>query len=259
MFASTRSMSDERLLCAAAARIGDLEALASAAPRGEFLSDERRLVGGVGRPPRDAVGVRERLPVGQADVRGCGDRRLPRGTEVGARERLPAGTSDAARRRAGRPPRDARAGARERLPVERVDVRDGAKGGHLEMLKWARENDCPWNERTRARARGGHLEVRVGRANGCPGPSSAAPRARGHLEVLKGARERLPVERADARARRRPPRGAEGARANGCPWTEQTWRTRRRASPRGAEVGYENDCPWDEDVRVPARVATSMC
>ena len=38
------------------------------------------------------------------------------------------------------------------------------------MLKWARENDCPWNEWTCAgAARGGHLEVlKWLRENGCP-------------------------------------------------------------------------------------------
>jgi hypothetical protein len=39
-------------------------------------------------------------------------------------------------------------GARERLPVGQTDVLRAAKGGHLEMLKWARENGCPWNEET---------------------------------------------------------------------------------------------------------------
>jgi len=36
-----------------------------------------------------------------------------------------------------------------------------AKGGHLETLKWARENGCPWNiEAVRANAtNGSHLEM----------------------------------------------------------------------------------------------------
>ena len=33
--------------------------------------------------------------------------------------------------------------ARERLLVGRADVPWAAKGGHLEVLKWARENGCP--------------------------------------------------------------------------------------------------------------------
>jgi hypothetical protein len=35
-----------------------------------------------------------------------------------------------------------------------------AAGGHLEVLQWAREYDCPWGEETCATAaQGGHLEV----------------------------------------------------------------------------------------------------
>ena len=38
------------------------------------------------------------------------------------------------------------------------------------MLKWARENGCPWDERTcMFAAEGGHLEVlKWARENGCP-------------------------------------------------------------------------------------------
>ena len=46
-----------------------------------------------------------------------------------------------------------------------------AKGGHLEVLKWARANGCPWgNEKTCTfAAKGGHLAVlKWARENGCP-------------------------------------------------------------------------------------------
>ena len=45
-----------------------------------------------------------------------------------------------------------------------------AWGGQLEVLKWARANCCPWDERTCSfAANGGHLEVlKWARANGCP-------------------------------------------------------------------------------------------
>jgi hypothetical protein len=33
-----------------------------------------------------------------------------------------------------------------------VDVRVRGEGGHLEVLKWARENGCPWDDDTRALA-----------------------------------------------------------------------------------------------------------
>ena len=128
--------------------------------------------------------------------------------------------------------------ARENVcPWGPSDVRDAAEYGHLEMLKWARENDCPWNWRTCAyAARYGHLEVlKWARENDCPWDwrtaaryayevRSARERTRpggvcgcGKARPPRGgsrwARERLPVGRADVRARGegRPPRGA-GAR-----------------------------------------------
>ena len=42
-------------------------------------------------------------------------------------------------------------GARERLPVGRQTCAFAAKYGQLEVLKWARENGCPWDEHTRSR------------------------------------------------------------------------------------------------------------
>ena len=47
-----------------------------------------------------------------------------------------------------------------------------AAGGNLEVLKWARENGCPWDEETCASAaRGGHLDIlKWARENGCPAP-----------------------------------------------------------------------------------------
>jgi hypothetical protein len=45
-----------------------------------------------------------------------------------------------------------------------------AKRGHLEVLKWARANGCPWTSDTCSyAAKGGHLQVlKWARANGCP-------------------------------------------------------------------------------------------
>ena len=68
------------------------------------------------------MGARERLPMGQVDVRDGGAGRAPRGTEV---------------------------------------VAHAAKGGNLEVLQWARANGCPWDERTRRVARGDILEWAV--------------------------------------------------------------------------------------------------
>jgi len=55
--------------------------------------------------------------------------------------------------------------------VVREHVRVGmAKGGHLEVLKWARESGCPWYEETCVHAAAhGHLEVlKWARENDCP-------------------------------------------------------------------------------------------
>ena len=45
-----------------------------------------------------------------------------------------------------------------------------AEDGHLEILKWARANGCPWDEGTcEYAAHGGHLEgLKWARENGCP-------------------------------------------------------------------------------------------
>jgi hypothetical protein len=47
---------------------------------------------------------------------------------------------------------------------------NAAKNGHLETLKWAHENGCPWDEETcDYAAKNGHLEtLKWARENGCP-------------------------------------------------------------------------------------------
>jgi hypothetical protein len=58
-------------------------------------------------------------------------------------------------------------------------------GGHLEVLKWARENGCPWSEWTCERGDGGHLEVlKWARENDCPWDWRTCANAAegGHLE-----------------------------------------------------------------------------
>ena len=51
-------------------------------------------------------------------------------------------------RRSGRAPGDVAVGAEARLLVGPDDVWIAAAGGHLEVLRWAREHHCPWDERT---------------------------------------------------------------------------------------------------------------
>ena len=77
-----------------------------------------------------------------------------------------------------------------------------AENGHLEILKWARENGCTWDEQTCSKAAmNGQLEIlQWARSNGCPwdtGTCAYAARSN-HLHILKWARE------------------------NGCPWNERT-------------------------------------
>ncbi|KAK3255655.1 hypothetical protein CYMTET_35177 [Cymbomonas tetramitiformis] len=83
-----------------------------------------------------------------------------------------------------------------------------ARGGHLEVLEWAREHGCPWYDTTCAAAaegghlqgaftcqcaaRGGHLEMlQWAREHGCPWDANtrAAAAGGGHLEVLQWARD----------------------------------------------------------------------
>jgi len=68
-----------------------------------------------------------------------------------------------------------------------------ARGGNLEVLRWAREHGCPWDAWTCAyAARGGHPEVlRWAREHYCPWDNLTCLSAAqsGHLTVLRWARE----------------------------------------------------------------------
>ena len=155
---------------------------------------------GGGRPPGGvAVGASERVPVERGHVRVRGGERAPGGVAVVASERVPVGRGHVRVRGGGRPPGGAAVGASERVPVGlgHVRVRGGegtwrccsgrvrtgargtrgrataaAKGGHLEVLQWARQNGCPWDSDTcagDAAAKRGDLEVLQWlRQNGCP-------------------------------------------------------------------------------------------
>ena len=71
----------------------------------------------------------------------------------------------------------------------------------MDVLQWARDNGCPWDEKTCAAAAStGHLDVlRWARDNRCPWDEKTCEGAGrwGHLDVLQWARD------------------------NGCPWNEQ--------------------------------------
>ena len=113
-------------------------------------------------------------------------------------------------------------------PWDKFTCSAAAHGGQLEVLQWARANRCPWDEYTcTCAARRGNLQLLQWlRANGCPWDTYTCAWAAegGHLEVL------------------------QWARANGCPWCPQTCEL-------AAEKGHldilkwarMNGCPMDEE------------
>ena len=117
--------------------------------------------------------------------------------------------------------------SRGRLSRKKALCEDAARGGHLDVLKWARENDCPWDEDTCWRAAVGG-DAKWARANGCPwNKRTCSGGGGGHLEVLKWAAPRTcwAVGRGDVhgwRARRRGHLEMKWARENDCPWDEDT-------------------------------------
>ena len=86
-------------------------------------------------------------------------------------------------------------GPEERKTKEKLKrglCQSAAKGGQLDLLKWARARGYPWCEKTcHAAAENGHLEVlQWARAHGCPWDEETCTAAakNGHLEVLQWAR-----------------------------------------------------------------------
>ncbi|CAB9506173.1 ankyrin repeat protein [Seminavis robusta] len=102
-----------------------------------------------------------------------------------------------------------------------------AGNGNLKMLQWLREHGCPWDESACADAAlNGHLGVLQWlRENGCPWSALTCATAAegGHLEILKWARE------------------------NGC--SLNAWTCLRAAKNGHLEIlqwSRENGCPWSE-------------
>ena len=77
-----------------------------------------------------------------------------------------------------------------------------ARNGHFNIVKFARENGFPWDEKTCANAaKIGHFDIlKFAQANGCPWDEKTCASAakNGHFDILKFARD------------------------NGCPWDEKT-------------------------------------
>ena len=80
---------------------------------------------------------------------------------------------------------------------------EAAYSGHLDCLKYAHENGCPWDEWTCIyAAMNGHLDcLKYAHENGCPWTKDAChdTASNGHLDCLKYAHE------------------------NGCPWDDETY------------------------------------
>ncbi len=114
-----------------------------------------------------------------------------------------------------------------------------AQGGHLNILKWARENGCDWNEDTCSYAAlCNHLDIlKWARKNGCDWDDSVCSYAAkyNHLDILKWAR------------------------TNGCDWNKYT--CIRAAQFNNLECliwARENGCDWDEYVCLNAEREGSL-
>lgn len=100
--------------------------------------------------------------------------------------------------------------------------------GHLDILKWSKENDIDFRHTTTtmSAAMGGHLEVlKWLRENNCPWDESTSEKAaaNGHLEVLKWARE------------------------NGCPWNFDVYKGALRYGHLDIlQLAFENGCPLEK-------------
>ncbi len=104
-----------------------------------------------------------------------------------------------------------------------------AENGHLDCLKYAHDNGCPWNIHTTLfAAKNNHLDcLKYAHENGCPWyiGSTSVSAENGHLDCLKYSHE------------------------NGCPWNQ-------RATLNAAKNGYleclkyafENGCSLNEEL-----------
>ncbi len=96
-----------------------------------------------------------------------------------------------------------------------------AQAGNLKILKWARDHGCPWNEGTcTSAAYQGNLEIlKWARDHGCPWNKDTCAGAAegGNLEILKWARE------------------------HGCPWDERTCLS--TDDPKILKWAFQNGCP----------------
>ena len=145
---------------------------------------------------------------------------------------------------------------RESFPIDMGSLCSGAAfGGHLELLQFAREKECSWDERTcKCAVRTGKLEIlQWARENGCPWDARTCEAAAryGHLQILQWAREKgCPWDEftCEAAARYGHLQILQWAREEGCPWDARTCEA-------AAEAGFfeilqwaqNNGCPGNEN------------
>lgn len=126
-----------------------------------------------------------------------------------------------------------------------------AREGHLEIVRWLREHDFPWNQDvTRAAAASGRLEIlQFLFANGCPWHNDLCADAcrGGHLNVLRWLHNRglpLTTETCSCAALSGNLEMVQFLRAHGCPWNRETVRCARiRGHHDLAQWALENGCP----------------
>jgi len=86
-------------------------------------------------------------------------------------------------------------------PWNELACAQGARGGHLDIVKWLREQGCHWDSSTADGAAGGHLDLlKWARKEGCPWHTSTfRDAAKGaHLDVMEWLWENeCPFNRAD--------------------------------------------------------------
>ena len=177
------------------------------------------------------------------------------------------GTRDLRRCRGRRPPGGAAVGASERMLRGTRDLRRAARGGHLEVLQWARANGAPWNEGLAQMPRkAATWRCCSGRARTAAPWDERLARCRGRRPpggAAVGARERLLRGTRDLRD------AAEGghlevlqwARANGCSVDE--WTCTDAAEGGHLEVlqwARANGCSVGrETCTLPRKAATWRC
>ena len=206
---------------------------------------------GAARSRQPDLRARERVPVGQVDVRRSGWW-APGRASVGASERVPVGPGHVRVRGFGRSTWMCLQWALQNgCPWDENTCKEAASGGHMGVLQWAHGNGCPWNEWTcSGAALGGHLEVlQWARENWCGSGTSTRVTTRRREVTWRCFGGRVRTGARGTRRRARPRRGeAPGGVAMGA--SEQVPVGRVHVLVRGAQ-GHLEVLQWGASGRVP--------